>query len=261
MKRRMFGQLFFIVLILSSCLSAQVKQMTTDERMEAQVIGSVSASWVSWQFLHIKPSSKNLENKAISELKAEAQRKGFSGNIDIRNVNVAGTFHGLTLLPFPNVYGMFCNVQRVTASGDVVEYGNKTGTSSSIQKKIADAVSNASLMMTERLAQNSTIAVLSVYSSDRNTSEYIIGELEYNFVNSGKFKIVDRRRLDQIRSEQNFQLSGDVNDDSAVSIGNMLGASIVITGEVTGTGPAQRLVLKALDVKTAQIVTMAREQL
>jgi len=115
--------------------------------------------------------------------------------------------------------------------------------------------------MAEKITRNSIIAILSVYSSDRNTSEYIIGELEYNFVNSGKFKIVDRRRLDQIRTEQNFQMSGEVSDASAVSIGNMLGANIVITGEITGTGSNQNLILKALDVKTAQIIAMTREQL
>jgi len=90
---------------------------------------------------------------------------------------------------------------------------------------------------------------------------YNIGELEYNLVNSGRFRIVDRRRLDQIRNEQNFQLSGDVDDNSAVSIGNMLGANIVITGEITGSGSNQRLIIKALDVRTGQIISMAREQL
>jgi hypothetical protein len=61
--------------------------------------------------------------------------------------------------------------------------------------------------------------------------------------------------------EQRFQLSGEVSDQSAVSIGNLLGANIVITGNISGTGSTQRLTLKALDVRTGQIVSMAREQL
>ena len=126
---------------------------------------------------------------------------------------------------------------------------------------MTEVVRNLSLEISETLPNSSTIAVLSIYSSDSNASEYIIGELEYNLVNSGIFRIVDRRRLDQIRNEQNFQLSGDVDDNSAVSIGNMLGANIVITGEITGSGSNQRLIIKALDVRTAQIISMAREQL
>jgi len=65
--------------------------------------------------------------------------------------------------------------------------------------------------------------------------------------------------LDIIRAEQNFQMSGEVSEESAISIGQMLGANIVITGSITGTGTNQRLSIKALDVKTAQIVTMVRE--
>jgi hypothetical protein len=40
----------------------------------------------------------------------------------------------------------------------------------------------------------------------------------------------------------------------------MLGANIVITGSISGAGTIQRLTIKALDVQTAQILTMAREQ-
>jgi hypothetical protein len=241
----------------------EARQMTPEERAEVQVVGTVTASWNSINFLHITPSEKTLENKAISELRAAAQKQGYKGNIDIKNISIAGSFSGWNVLGFMCLLSppVLFNVQKVTASGDVVEYTATGGTSSAVQKKLADAIVNASAMMSDRLPRDSTIAILSVYSSDRNTSEFIIGELEYNFVNTGKFKIVDRRRLDQIRTEQNFQLSGDVDDRSAVSIGNMLGANIVITGEITGTGSNQRLVLKALDVKTAQIITMAREQL
>ena len=85
--------------------------------------------------------------------------------------------------------------------------------------------------------------------------------MEYNLVNSGRFRIVDRRQLDQIRAEQNFQMSGDVSDDSTITIGNLLGANIVITGEISDVGTSQRLILKPLDVSTAQIITMVREQL
>jgi hypothetical protein len=40
----------------------------------------------------------------------------------------------------------------------------------------------------------------------------------------------------------------------------MLGANIVITGGLTGSGSSQRLTLKALNVQSAQIMAMAREQ-
>jgi hypothetical protein len=54
-------------------------------------------------------------------------------------------------------------------------------------------------------------------------------------------------------------MSGDVSDESAVSIGHLLGAGIVITGNTSGSGTTQRLTLKALDTTTAKVVSMPRE--
>jgi hypothetical protein len=149
----------------------------------------------------------------------------------------------------------------IVVTSDSVQRTALANTAGLDEKKLDEAINNASAVLAEGIQRDTTIAVLSISATNRNTSEYIIGELEYYFVNTGKFKIVDRKRIDQIRNEQNFQMSGDVSDDSAVSIGNMLGANIVITGEITGAGSNQRLLLKALDVQTAQIISMAREQI
>jgi len=121
------------------------------------------------------------------------------------------------------------------------------------------AVEKISNELINQLPANSTLAVIHVSSDDKNTSLYAIDEIEYKLVNARKFKMVDRKRLGTIRAEQRFQMSGEVDDATAVSIGKMTGASIVITGEITKTGSTQRLSIRALDVKTAQIVSMVRE--
>jgi TolB-like protein len=122
------------------------------------------------------------------------------------------------------------------------------------------AVYRASQSLINDIPENATVAVLSISSTNLDTASWAIDELEYQMVNAKMFKMVDRKTLDAVRSEQNFQMSGEVSDESAISIGDMLGASIVVTGSIIGSGNSQRLTLKALDVKTAQIVTMAREQ-
>jgi TolB-like protein len=111
------------------------------------------------------------------------------------------------------------------------------------------------------LPENSIIAVLNISADERDTALFIIDELQFQLVESGKFKVVDRKSLDLIRTEQNFQMSGEVSDESAVSIGSLLGANIVITGSISGSGSARRLTLKALDVKTGEITANAREPL
>jgi hypothetical protein len=124
---------------------------------------------------------------------------------------------------------------------------------------IEGAIYRAAEDLIDRLPDRSKIAVLSISSRDRNSATFVMDELEFQLVDSSFFTIVDRKTLDHVRSEQNFQSSGDVDDNSAVSMGKMLGADIVITGSISGTGSTQRLTLKALNVQTAEIVTMVRE--
>jgi hypothetical protein len=127
------------------------------------------------------------------------------------------------------------------------------------QSTLESALFAAANVIITRLTPKTTIAVVSIASGDTEAAEFVVDELAYLIVSSGNFKVVDRKSLDAIKSEQNFQTSGDVDDDSAVSIGKLLGANIVITGSISGVGSTRRLRLKALDVMTAEIVSMASE--
>lgn len=127
------------------------------------------------------------------------------------------------------------------------------------QSTLEIALYAAADVIIKRLQPRTTIAVVSIASKDIDSVEFVLDELAYVIVSSGNFKVVDRKSLDAIQAEQNFQSSGEVDDDSAVSIGKLLGANIVITGSITGVGSTRRLRLKALDVKTAEIVAMASE--
>jgi hypothetical protein len=56
-------------------------------------------------------------------------------------------------------------------------------------------------------------------------------------------------------------MSGEVDDDTAVSIGKFIGADIIVTGRVDGEGNLRRLRLRALNTQTAQVVGAASERL
>jgi hypothetical protein len=90
-------------------------------------------------------------------------------------------------------------------------------------------------------------------------ADYPVEDLEYNLVKAG-FRLVDRQQIERIRNEQQLQLSGDFDDNSAVSIGKMAGASSVIVISVSYADKSGRLMLKALDVQTAEIIAMARQE-
>ena len=110
------------------------------------------------------------------------------------------------------------------------------------------------------IPENSTVAILDFYPNNEE-GMFISEELTVLFVNSRKYIIVDRQRLDVIRNEQRFQTSGEVSDETIQSIGNMLGANVVITGNITETNNQKWLRIRALDVKTAQIVAISSEQI
>jgi hypothetical protein len=244
--------------LMVSCTSVQDRTMTPQERAEMEVVGTVTASWTSFSMLHIPASKDSLRTRALSALKEAAAKQGFSGNIDFRNISVT---QGASPYTFALLgLATLMDFRKNTASADIVLYNTESGRGRANQQKMGAALDNAAQMLIGSLPRNSTIAVLNISSSSRADSEYLVDELEFRLVDSGSFTVVDRRRLDQIRSEQNFQMSGEVSDDSAVSIGQMLGATTVITGNISSTGTSQYLNLKALDVKSARIITMAREQ-
>jgi TolB-like protein len=274
--------------LLVSCVSIQDRTMAPQERAEATVLGSVTVDFNSFQFFHI-PNNNAIKNKAYAELKKVAEAK-YKGNIDIHNIVISGNFslfelahigggalvgvgiaYGLWgaigipyigIIPGTSVGSFFAagtNTQKITATGDVVEYNSIAGSSRTIQNNLQDIMAKISDELVEKLPSRSIIAVLNISSNDSALSENVVDELEFSLVDSRKFTIVDRARLDQIRREQNFQMSGEVSDDSAVTIGNMLGANIVIVGTISTNGSRGRITIRALDAKTAQIVTMVRE--
>jgi len=83
----------------------------------------------------------------------------------------------------------------------------------------------------------------------------VIDELSIHLANGGKLVVVDRRELDIIQQEEQFQMSGEVSDESALSIGKKLGAQLVVSGSLTSMGSAYRFRIRVLNVETAVVET------
>jgi hypothetical protein len=111
----------------------------------------------------------------------------------------------------------------------------------------------------EKIAPRARIAIVYVTAVDTEISEYISNELEFIMIEQG-LMLIDRSQLDRIRQEQNFQMSGEVDDQQAVSVGKIAGADIIITGAVTGAGDLRRLRLRTLDTQTGQVLAAASER-
>jgi hypothetical protein len=250
------------------------------------VIGDVQSTFLStkWSPFGITVISKGVQGDAYVALLGEAQKYAQEGkSIDVRNIVVA--YSSATYNWEPVSY---------TAKGDVVVLGagetaapvedvlaqapakaskkapakapKKTVNKDPAPPKptspigIEGALARASEQVLKNVPGKSKIAIVYITAQDKSTTEYVVGELEYIWVNAGYF-ITDRSQLDKLRTEQKFGMSGEVDDATAVSIGKFAGAGIIVTGTVDGDGDLRRLRLRALNTSTAQVIGVASERL
>lgn len=106
----------------------------------------------------------------------------------------------------------------------------------------------------------SCVAVVSVTAPTAGLSDYITEELNGSLVNDGSHEnggplvVIERKDLDLVRGELRFQTSGDVEDESAQSVGRLLGASVIVCGSLD---PSYRLRVKAVSVETGRILAVS----
>jgi hypothetical protein len=115
------------------------------------------------------------------------------------------------------------------------------------------AIREASTYLNGRVPKGSKAVFLNIRSDYPDISEYILSVLSENAVNDGVFSVVDRQQLDTIRAELNFQMSGEVSDESAQNIGQMLGAQSIVSGSVSKIGSLYRVQVKAIEVQSAGV--------
>ena len=116
-----------------------------------------------------------------------------------------------------------------------------------------ESVRRRSERMADSSAQKLVIAILNFSSQANELAAYVIEELTLTLANNDRYIIVDRKRLDLIRQEENFQMSGEVSDESAQAIGKKLGAQYVITGSLLDMNDFYRFRMMAINVETAAI--------
>jgi len=87
-------------------------------------------------------------------------------------------------------------------------------------------------------------------SESENLSDFIMEELAAALDGHG-IEVADRRNLDLVMRELDFQMSGLVSDETFQGIGHFQGAEMVITGQLRDLGQVKRLAVTAIPVRTA----------
>ncbi len=115
-----------------------------------------------------------------------------------------------------------------------------------------DAASNAIV------GEHLSIAVLP-FESKGITGEIgqmdLLDKLITGFVNSKRFKVIERAQLEKILAEQKLGMSGILDASTSAEIGKGIGVDAVVLGSVTRAGNSVSIDARLIDTETATIIT------
>jgi tetratricopeptide (TPR) repeat protein len=115
---------------------------------------------------------------------------------------------------------------------------------------LQEAIEQSAEKIAAELPDGSRVAIVAFESGNVNLSDYIMAELSSALFDRG-LEVADRQNLAFVYKELNFNMSGAVSDETAQSIGKMLGAQLVITGSLTNLGGSYRYRTNAIHVEQA----------
>jgi len=115
---------------------------------------------------------------------------------------------------------------------------------------LQEAIEQSAEKIAADLPQGTRVAIINFDSTNDNLSYYIMEELTGALFDR-KIEVADRRNLEYVYRELKLQMSGDVSDESAKSIGKFLGAEAIIVGQMIDTGRSYRYQTSAIFVEEA----------
>jgi hypothetical protein len=116
-----------------------------------------------------------------------------------------------------------------------------------------DAVKLIAANIEAKVKKSDIIAIVDFQAATRQFSNRVIDNLTNELV-ARNTRIIDRQNLDKIHAEQEYQYSGYVDDEAAVSLGHELGATAIILGNGENMADYYRLNFRMLSVATAEIL-------
>ena len=115
---------------------------------------------------------------------------------------------------------------------------------------LAEAIEQSAEKIAADLPAGSRVAIVAWESPSNGLSDYLMEELTGALVDR-RMEVADRQNLEYVYRELDLQMSGEVSDESARSIGKFLGADLVITGQLTELGGPYRYRASAIHVESA----------
>ncbi len=90
---------------------------------------------------------------------------------------------------------------------------------------------------------------------DSLTVKSLTSRFQTDLVNSKAFIVIEREKMNEILREQDFHMSDLCNSDvCTVGIGQVIGATHIVTGDIANIGSVYSVNCRLMDVSTVKIV-------
>ncbi|MCH7663474.1 MAG: PEGA domain-containing protein [Chloroflexi bacterium] len=121
-------------------------------------------------------------------------------------------------------------------------------------------IASLAFLSTALVAQeNPTLAVLDFDGIGLTDTEVatLTNRLRTNMNQLGTYRVIERGRMINTFSKQNFQMSGCLSDDCALEAGRLLGAQFVMSGSIGKVGRAWSIEMRVIQVDSAAVIKTA----
>ena len=112
-----------------------------------------------------------------------------------------------------------------------------------------------------KLPDKTVLGVMPITSNDTlsmSTSKYFTENLVLSVRDNQSFKLADRTALEKIAEEWKLQLSGAVSDSLTAKIGELLGAQVLLVGNLFDKTDNYELFLKLIRVETGELLAATK---
>jgi len=115
------------------------------------------------------------------------------------------------------------------------------------------------LVITAVILSQNYIAVMEFAGKNVSSIEAsaLTDRLRSELFRTGQFRVIEREMMNDILTEQGFQMSGCTTDECIVEMGRLIGVDQIISGSVSRVGDVYSIAARMVSVETAEIVKIA----
>ena len=134
------------------------------------------------------------------------------------------------------------------------------------EPKITNSLDNSLSDLTTQITNSITeegkkkIAVIEFSDLEGNVTQfgkYLAEELITRLFRTKKFEVVERQLLNKVLSEQKLGITGLIDDESAISIGKILGVDAIVSGSITDLGKSLKVNARIISTETGKVFGVA----